>query len=159
MIEVLRPVRVVDDAAFAELSPGPAGFDLSMSIAFEAAAIGSQSLALRLSPASFRAELSRARTFALAGDVARLRQAGLGLGGSLDNAVVVDGACVVNPGGLRMPDEFVRHKLLDAVGDLALGGRAALRPLPGASHRPCPEQPPAARAVRRRRQLALAARE
>jgi UDP-3-O-[3-hydroxymyristoyl] N-acetylglucosamine deacetylase len=82
----------------------------------------------------FRSRLARARTFTLAAEVEHLRRAGLALGGSLDNAVVVDGAAVLNPGGLRMPDEFVRHKLLDAVGDLALAGA----PLRGryVAHRP-----------------------
>jgi UDP-3-O-[3-hydroxymyristoyl] N-acetylglucosamine deacetylase len=125
-IEVLRPVRVEHGEAFAELRPFAFAFDMAMSIAFEAAAIGRQALTLRLTPDSFRAELARARTFTLAGEVAQMRAAGLALGGSLENAVVVDGARVLNPAGLRMPDEFVRHKLLDAVGDLALAG-AALR--------------------------------
>jgi UDP-3-O-[3-hydroxymyristoyl] N-acetylglucosamine deacetylase len=75
-----------------------------------------------LSPDGFRRELARARTFALAEDVERLRANGMAQGGSLDNAVVVDRDKVLNPAGLRMPDEFVRHKLLDAVGDLALAG-------------------------------------
>ena len=121
-IEVLRPVRVQEGAAFAELRPGASGLDLAVSIAFEAAAIGRQSLRLRLSPQAFRGQLARARTFALAGDVDRLRQAGLARGGSLQNAIVVDGHRVLNPGGLHMPDEFVRHKMLDVVGDLALAG-------------------------------------
>ena len=121
-IEVLRPVRVEQGEAFAELRPFAFGFDMSLSIAFDAAAIGRQALTLRLTPDSFRAELARARTFTLASEVAQMRAAGLALGGSLDNAVVVDGAKVLNPGGLRMADEFVRHKLLDAVGDLALAG-------------------------------------
>ncbi len=121
-IEVLRPVRVEQGEAFAELRPFPYALDLAMSIAFEAAAIGRQALSLRLTPDSFRAELARARTFTLAGEVDQLRAAGLALGGTLDNAVVVDGARVLNPAGLRMHDEFVRHKLLDAVGDLALAG-------------------------------------
>ncbi len=125
-IEVLRPVRVSHGEAFAELRPFPLGFDMSVSIAFDAAAIGRQALTLRLTPESFRAELARARTFTLASEVAQLRAAGLALGGSLDNAVVVDGAKVLNPGGLRMGDEFVRHKLLDAVGDLALAGAPLL---------------------------------
>ena len=73
---------------------------------------------------AFRRELSRARTFAQAHEIEGLRAAGLARGGSLDNAVVVDGARVLNPAGLRVPDEFVRHKLLDAVGDLALAGVA-----------------------------------
>jgi UDP-3-O-[3-hydroxymyristoyl] N-acetylglucosamine deacetylase len=121
-IEVLRPVRVDNGEAFAELRPFPFAFDMAMSIAFDAAAIGRQALTLRLTPESFRAELARARTFTLASEVSQMRAAGLALGGSLDNAVVVDGAKVLNPAGLRMSDEFVRHKLLDAVGDLALAG-------------------------------------
>jgi UDP-3-O-[3-hydroxymyristoyl] N-acetylglucosamine deacetylase len=125
-IEILRQVRVQQGDAFAELRPFPLGFDMSASIAFDAAAIGRQALTLRLTPDSFRAELSRARTFTLAGEVEQLRAAGLALGGSLDNAVVVDGARVLNPTGLRMGDEFVRHKLLDAVGDLALAGAPLL---------------------------------
>ena len=121
-IEVLRRVRVTDGDAFAELRPAAFGLDMALSIAFDAAAIGRQALTLRLTPETFRAELARARTFTVAGEVEQLRAAGLALGGSLDNAVVVDGARVLNPGGLRMADEFVRHKLLDAVGDLALAG-------------------------------------
>ncbi len=134
-IEVLRPVRVSQGAAFAELRPHSPhrdsdhdtghdrrGFDMAMSIRFDAPAIGHQAFSLQLTSASFEQELARARTFTLAGDVARLQASGLARGGSLDNAVVVDEARVLNPGGLRMPDEFVRHKLLDAVGDLALAG-------------------------------------
>jgi len=124
-IEVRRPVRVSDRNAFAELRPArPSrdGLHLAMSIVFSAPAIGRQELSVQLTPESFRRELSRARTFALAEDIDRLRAAGMAQGGSLDNAVVVDAARVLNPGGLRMEDEFVRHKLLDAVGDLALAG-------------------------------------
>jgi UDP-3-O-[3-hydroxymyristoyl] N-acetylglucosamine deacetylase len=123
-IEVLRSVRVEDkNGAWAELSPNvePA-FDVDLTIDFGETAIGRQSLALRISVESFRQELADARTFTLAEDVARLRAAGLAQGGSLDNAVVVDGPMILNPGGLRRPDEFVRHKLLDVVGDLALAG-------------------------------------
>jgi UDP-3-O-[3-hydroxymyristoyl] N-acetylglucosamine deacetylase len=122
-IEVRRTVRVSDGAAWAELRPLAApGLEMAMSIAFPAPAIGSQALSLRLTPDSFRRELADARTFAMAADIERLRESGLARGGSLDNAVVVDGAKVLNPAGLRRPDEFVRHKLLDAVGDLALAG-------------------------------------
>ncbi|MBV9785531.1 MAG: UDP-3-O-acyl-N-acetylglucosamine deacetylase [Acidisphaera sp.] len=129
-IEILRPVRVEEDDAFVELRPrerGTApGFDMELSIAFDAPAIGEQSFAIRLAPEAFRQELARARTFTVASEIAGLKAAGLARGGSLENAVVVDDTRVLNPGGLRMPDEFVRHKLLDAVGDLALAG-AALR--------------------------------
>jgi UDP-3-O-[3-hydroxymyristoyl] N-acetylglucosamine deacetylase len=125
-IEVRRAVRVCEGNAFAELRPatpaGMPGLDMALSIDFEAVAIGRQALSLRLTPDSFRQELARARTFAMAKDVDQLRAAGLARGGSLDNAVVVDQARVLNPTGLRMPDEFARHKLLDAVGDLALAG-------------------------------------
>jgi UDP-3-O-[3-hydroxymyristoyl] N-acetylglucosamine deacetylase len=126
-IEVLRRVRVQEgdgpEAAWAELAPNPGGsFEASLTIDFPTPAIGRQSFSLCLSPQSFRDELAEARTFTMAEDVARLRAAGLALGGSLANAVVVDGPLVLNPGGLRRPDEFVRHKLLDVVGDLALAG-------------------------------------
>ncbi len=124
-LEVLRPVRVEQGEAFAELRPreaGGIGFDLSLSIAFSAAAIGAQSYSLTLTAEGFAAELANARTFTLAGEIEAMRKAGLAKGGSLANAVVVDGAKVVNREGLRWADEFVRHKALDVVGDLALAG-------------------------------------
>jgi len=121
-IEIRRPVRASDGDAFAELRPATDGLDMAMSIDFAAPAIGRQALSLRLTPDSFSQELARARTFALAEEVGALRAAGFAQGGSLDNAIVVEQAKVLNPAGLRMPDEFVRHKLLDAVGDLALAG-------------------------------------
>lgn len=125
VIEILRPVRVSDDAAFAELRParrGQVGLEMGFSIDFAASVIGRQSYELQLTPDSFRHELARARTFVMAAEVEQLRAIGLALGGSLDNALVVDEGAVLNPGGLRMPGEFVRHKMLDAVGDLALAG-------------------------------------
>jgi UDP-3-O-[3-hydroxymyristoyl] N-acetylglucosamine deacetylase len=75
-----------------------------------------------LTPATFLADIADARTFGFLADVETLRAAGLGRGASMDNTLVVDGGRVVNPDGLRFDDEFVRHKLLDAVGDLALAG-------------------------------------
>ncbi|MFC3126384.1 UDP-3-O-acyl-N-acetylglucosamine deacetylase [Pseudoroseomonas globiformis] len=127
VIEVLKTVRVQEsdaaDAAWAALHPSATpGFEAQLGIDFPSSAIGRQSLAMRVTEAAFRAVLANARTFTLAEDVARLRAAGLALGGSLDNAVVVDGPLVLNPGGLRHPDECVRHKLLDVVGDLGLLG-------------------------------------
>jgi UDP-3-O-[3-hydroxymyristoyl] N-acetylglucosamine deacetylase len=124
-LEILRPVRVEHNGAFAELRPhgtGGYGFDLSLAIEFSASAIGAQAYNFSLTPESFANEIARARTFTLAGEVEALRKAGLAKGGSLANAVVVDGEKVMNPEGLRFPDEFVRHKLLDVVGDLALAG-------------------------------------
>ena len=130
-IEILRPIRVSDGEAFAELRPYPRSsriappvLEMELTIDFAASAIGKQGCALRLTPNSFRTELSSARTFAMVAEVAQLQKAGLALGGSLDNAVVVDGDKVLNPAGLRMPREFARHKMLDAVGDLALAGAA-----------------------------------
>ncbi len=126
MIEILRPVRVSAGNAWVELQPAMRadGLDMALSIEFAAVAIGHQSVTFRLTPAAFRHHVSRARTFALAEDIAGLRAAGLAQGGSLENAVVVDADRVLNPGGLRMKDEFARHKLLDAIGDLALAGAA-----------------------------------
>jgi UDP-3-O-[3-hydroxymyristoyl] N-acetylglucosamine deacetylase len=124
-IEILRPVRVEQDGAFAELLPhefGGDGFDLALTIDFSAAAIGAQSFALSLTAEHFATELAAARTFTLASEVEALRKAGLAKGGSLRNAIVVDDAKVLNPEGLRWNDEFVRHKMLDVVGDLALAG-------------------------------------
>jgi UDP-3-O-[3-hydroxymyristoyl] N-acetylglucosamine deacetylase len=124
IIEVLRPVRVEDGrGAFAELHPNAElAFDAALEIDYPNTAIGHQSLNFRLSPEAFRAALANSRTFGLSEDVARLHEAGLALGGSLDNAVVVDGMTILNPGGLRHADEFIRHKMLDVVGDLALAG-------------------------------------
>jgi UDP-3-O-[3-hydroxymyristoyl] N-acetylglucosamine deacetylase len=122
-------VRVAADESWAELRPlGPVTravppvLDMDLSIDFAASVIGRQSASLRLSSDSFRHEIAAARTFAHASEVAQLQQAGLARGGSLDNAIVVDGATILNPGGLRMENEFASHKLLDAVGDLALAG-------------------------------------
>ena len=132
VIEILDPVRVTDGKGFAELRPFEGSgiraavptLDLEVSIDFAEAAIGRQTRALHLTPENFREAVAPARTFALARDINHLRDVGLARGGSLDNAIVVDGSKVLNPGGLRMKDEFVAHKLLDAVGDLALAGAA-----------------------------------
>lgn len=125
-IAVQRKVRVDGpDGAFAELSPplpGMHGIEADISIDFPAPAIGAQALILHVTAASIRRELAPARTFCLLAEVEAMQQAGLARGGSLDNAVVVDGERILNPAGLRMEGEFVRHKLLDAVGDLALAG-------------------------------------
>jgi UDP-3-O-[3-hydroxymyristoyl] N-acetylglucosamine deacetylase len=122
VIEVLRTVRVEEGEAFAELRPCAYGLDLALSIDFAAPAIGRQALTVTLSDQNFRAELANARTFTQRHEIEAMQAAGLARGGSLANAVVVDGHRVMNPEGLRTPDEFVRHKLLDAVGDLALAG-------------------------------------
>lgn len=125
VLEILRPVRVEQNGAFAELRPhqdGGTGFDISLSIEFSARAIGAQAYQFHLSAGGFAEEISRARTFTLRGEIEALHKAGLAQGGSLANAVVVDDDKIMNPEGLRYDDEFVRHKLLDVIGDLYLAG-------------------------------------
>jgi len=121
-IEIVRAVRVEQGDAFAELRPGGPTLDLALTIDFQASAIGRQALSLSMTEQGFRAVLAGARTFTLLQEIEAMQQAGLARGGSLKNAIVVDGDRVLNPEGLRAPDEFVRHKLLDAVGDLAMAG-------------------------------------
>jgi UDP-3-O-[3-hydroxymyristoyl] N-acetylglucosamine deacetylase len=120
-IKVLKPVRVSGGGASAELIPDH-GFSMSFEIDFDTPLIRRQDLALTIEADTFRAELSRARSFCLYDEIERMKAAGLARGGSLDNAVVIDGDRVMNTGGLRFADEPVRHKLLDALGDLYLAG-------------------------------------
>jgi UDP-3-O-[3-hydroxymyristoyl] N-acetylglucosamine deacetylase len=120
-IKVLKPVSVSEDGATATLSPDH-GFSMSFEISFANPLIRRQDICVVFDAATFKAELSRARTFGLLDEVDRLRAAGFGRGGSLDNVVVVSGDHILNAGGLRYADEFVRHKLLDAFGDLYLAG-------------------------------------
>jgi UDP-3-O-[3-hydroxymyristoyl] N-acetylglucosamine deacetylase len=120
-IEVLKPVMFLENSATAALLPAR-GFSMSFEIDFDNPLIRRQEIRLSFASGTFKKELSRARTFGLLADVDRLRAAGLVRGGSLDNAVVVSGDHVLNRGGLRYGDEFVRHKLVDAVGDLYLAG-------------------------------------
>lgn len=120
-IRILAPVEVVDGDRRAALLPAEQ-FEMDFSIEFDDPAIGSSRRMLRLTGDAFARELGDCRTFGHLSEVERLRASGLGRGGSLQNAIVVDGGRVLNPDGLRRPDEFVRHKMLDAVGDLALAG-------------------------------------
>ncbi|MDE2362340.1 MAG: UDP-3-O-acyl-N-acetylglucosamine deacetylase [Hyphomicrobiales bacterium] len=121
-LEILKTVRVERGAAFAELSPAEGGLTLDVEIDFTHAAIGRQRKRLALDADSFRRELSRARTFGFLRDIERLWRAGFALGASFENSIAIGEDGVLNPGGLRYRDEFVRHKMLDAVGDLALAG-------------------------------------
>ena len=116
--------RVVfgDDETFAAIGPYQ-GLRISCSIAFRHRRIGDQSLTLDMDADSFRREIGPARTFGFLKDRERAKALGLGLGASLDNTVVLDDAGVLNVGGLRYADEFVRHKILDALGDLAVLGK------------------------------------
>jgi UDP-3-O-[3-hydroxymyristoyl] N-acetylglucosamine deacetylase len=120
-IKVLKPVRVACGGASAELLPDH-GISMSFEIDFDTPLIRRQDLLLTIEADTFRTELSRARSFCLFEEIERMKAAGLARGGSLDNAVVIDGDRVMNEGGLRYADEPVRHKLLDAVGDLYLAG-------------------------------------
>ncbi len=125
-IQVLKPVRVAKDDAYGELRPYARGFRVEAEIEFANPLIGRQSVALDVEPESFRRELARARTFGFMSDVAKLWSAGYALGASFENTLVVTESRVLNPDGLRFPDEFVRHKALDAIGDLALAGAPLL---------------------------------
>jgi UDP-3-O-[3-hydroxymyristoyl] N-acetylglucosamine deacetylase len=120
-IEILDTVVVEEGDKFASLSPSDR-FEVAFEIAFNSKAIGRQRVDLVVDEESFRAELSDCRTFGFVRDVEALRAIGLARGGSMENAVVIDGDRVLNPEGLRRPDEFVRHKALDAVGDLYVLG-------------------------------------
>ena len=121
-LEILESVEVIDGDKRASLAPADA-FEVAFEIAFDSAAIGRQRVDLAMDEAAFRAELADCRTFGFLHEVEALRAIGLARGGSMENAVVIDGDRILNPEGLRRPDEFVRHKALDAIGDLyVLGG-------------------------------------
>jgi UDP-3-O-[3-hydroxymyristoyl] N-acetylglucosamine deacetylase len=119
---IRRPVSVVDGDKEATLTPSRS-FRIDCTIDFRHPLISDQRVEVEPTR-GFARDLSRARTFGFLKDVERLKAAGLGRGGSLENAIVVDEFSILNPEGLRFPDEFVRHKALDALGDMALFGRA-----------------------------------
>lgn len=125
VIEVLSMVEVHTAQGWARLGPG-GGLTMDFHIDFADKAIGKQSKSLDLANGTFVRELCDSRTFCRAADVAAMRAAGKALGGTMENAVVVDGDSVLTPGGLRHHDEAVRHKMLDALGDLALAGAPLL---------------------------------
>lgn len=124
-LKVLKPICVEDGGAVGELTPHN-GFHLDVEIDFETTLIGTQKIEIDINPGSFRRELSRARTFGFMKDVERLWAVGLALGASLENTVAIGDDRIINREGLRYADEFVRHKALDAVGDLALAGAPIL---------------------------------
>ena len=124
-IKILKPIRVEDGDSWGEIVPH-SGFKLDVEIDFKSPLIGRQRLSLELNPGAYRHELARARTFGFMSDVEKLWKAGLALGASLDNTVAIGDDRIINPDGLRYPQEFVRHKMLDAVGDLTLAGAPLL---------------------------------
>jgi UDP-3-O-[3-hydroxymyristoyl] N-acetylglucosamine deacetylase len=122
-IKVLKPVRVnADDGCYGELRPHLRGLRIETEIEFNHPLIGRQQFALDVEPNLFRRELARARTFGFMRDVTKLWSAGYALGASFENTVVIAAERILNVEGMRFPDEFVRHKAVDAIGDLALAG-------------------------------------
>lgn len=127
-IKIIKPVEVHDGDKWAKLEPYDDGFLMDFEIDFSHAAIAAtdQKTRLDFNTANFAKEVGRARTFGFLKDLEELRKHNLALGGSLENAVVLDETSVVNAEGLRYPNEFVRHKMLDAVGDLYVIGHPFL---------------------------------
>ena len=120
-LEIRRDVTVSDSRRAVTAMPGR-GLSIDFEIDFDNAAVARQRWSFQVTQASYKREVSRARTFGFLEEVDKLREMGLALGGSLDNAIVIDGDRVLNDGGLRYDNEFVRHKVLDLIGDLALIG-------------------------------------
>lgn len=124
-IEILEPIRVQDGDKSAALLPCDR-YEMRFEIDFPTPIIGNQVVDFVVDEDTFRNEIMAARTFGFAHEVEALRRAGLARGGSLENAVVIDGDQILNPGGLRMEHEFVKHKALDAIGDLYVLGAPLL---------------------------------
>ncbi len=124
-IEILEPIRVEEGDKSAVLLPCDR-YEMRFEIDFPTPVIGNQVVDFVVDEDTFRNEIMAARTFGFAHEVEALRKAGLARGGSLENAVVIDGDQILNPGGLRMEREFVRHKALDAIGDLYVLGAPLL---------------------------------
>ncbi len=120
-----RPITIQDTDKYVTVTPYSA-FKITCTISFDNPLIGAQTLCFNLSSNNFKKEISRARTFGFIKDLNYLKMFNLGRGGSLDNAVVIDDDRILNPGGLRYKDEFVRHKLLDCLGDFSLLGMPIL---------------------------------
>ncbi len=124
-IKVLKPIRVQEGDCWGEIAPH-AGFHLDVEINFDTPLIGRQRMAQEMTPGHFRNEICRARTFGFMRDVEKLWKAGLALGANLNNTVAIGDDKIINREGLRYNHEFVRHKTLDAVGDLSLAGHPLL---------------------------------
>jgi UDP-3-O-[3-hydroxymyristoyl] N-acetylglucosamine deacetylase len=122
---VKEPIELTADGRFVGLYPAPE-LKISCSIEYDHPLIGKQSYTVTLSEKSFEADVCRARTFGFLYEYDMLKRFGLGQGGSLDNCVVIDQETILNPGGLRYQNEFVRHKILDCIGDFSLLGMPIL---------------------------------
>lgn len=121
VLKILKPVEVRQGQKFARLSPG-AGFEMRVAIDFPSKVIGRQEISFVMQPGAFARDVAWARTFGFAAQAEQLYAMGKALGASMDNTVVIKDDAVLNPGGLQTSDEFVRHKLLDVIGDLFLAG-------------------------------------
>ena len=131
MIRVDKRIVVGDHEKSLSLTPAQS-FSLSFEIDFDSSNISQQKLAIHIDDDAFKSDIAGARTFGFAHEVDRLRSVGLALGGSLENAIVIDGDHVLNEEGLRFQDEFVRHKILDCIGDLYLAGAPIIGHVHGA---------------------------
>ena len=149
-IRILKPVEVREGDKVARFDPHD-GFRLGFTVEFDHPAIPAalSRVEVDFSTSAYIKEVSRARTFGFMRDLEYMRERNLGLGGSMDNAIVLDDFRVLNDDGLRYADEFVRHKILDAVGDLYLAGHADPRRLRGLQVRACAQQQAGARAAGR----------
>jgi len=125
-LRVLKPVRVQMGEAVGEIRPHARGFRVEVEIKFDHPLIGRQAFVYDGKPNTFRRDIARARTFGFLRDVSKLWKTGYALGASLENTLVVTESRVLNPDGARYADEFARHKVLDAIGDLALAGAPLL---------------------------------
>lgn len=139
-IRVMAPIELRDADQFIRIEPSERR-TIEVEIDYPDAAIGVQKVSLDLAKASDVRRVASARTFCRRGEIEAMRASGRALGGSLDNAIVVDGAAILNPGGLRDPQEFALHKALDLIGDLRLAGApvlgriSAVRPGHALNHR------------------------
>jgi UDP-3-O-[3-hydroxymyristoyl] N-acetylglucosamine deacetylase len=124
-LAIRQPLSVIDGEKRVSIIPSRF-FRITFDIAFQHPCIALQQRSVKITPAVFRRDLAPARTFGFLRDVERLKAAGLARGGSLENAIVIDDERVLNPEGLRFHDEFVRHKILDVIGDLSLLGHPIL---------------------------------
>jgi len=124
-VKILKPMEVIDGMRRIAVYPADA-FHVTYRIAFPHPLIGAQSIEFTPGPANYATEIAPARTFGFLEELETLRRNGLIRGGSLENAVVLDRKGVINPEGLRFPDEFCRHKLLDLIGDISLLGHPLL---------------------------------
>ena len=129
-ILIKKTIRVGNEKNFISLSPASA-FGITFAIEFDTSAVERQFLDMQLVNGTFKNEIARARTFGFAHEVDAMRKAGLALGGSLENAIVIEGNTILNEDGLRYKDEFVRHKVLDCIGDLYLAGAPIIGKIDG----------------------------